>query len=42
MGTNNKECCGGKPACNSVSNSAFVILILFILMAIIVGGRFYY
>ena len=41
MGANNKECCVGKPSLNKCSNTAFVILILFILMAIIVGGRFY-
>lgn len=36
----NKNCGGNKPSCNS--NSAFIILIIFILMAIIVGGKFFY
>ena len=41
MGANNKECCKGKsnPICKK-GNTSFVILILFILMAIIIGGRF--
>lgn len=41
MGANNKDCCGNRPSCNKGPNAAFVVLILFILMAIIVGGRFY-
>ena len=41
MEANNKECCGGKPSLNRSYNPAFIVLILFILMAIIVGGRFY-
>lgn len=38
MGALNKNCEKGLPSC---SNGAFVVLILFILMAIIVGGRFF-
>lgn len=36
----NKNCGGNKP--NYSGNSAFIILIIFILMAIIVGGKFFY
>jgi hypothetical protein len=38
MGTLNKNCGGATP---KSTNSAFVILILFILMAIVIGGRFF-
>jgi hypothetical protein len=38
LGTHNKDC--GRRETNN-SNTAFVVLILFILMAIIVGGRFF-
>lgn len=36
----NKNCGGSNPSFNG--NSAFIILIIFILMAIIVGGKFFY
>ena len=39
MGTINKNCGGNK--INFNGNSAFIVLIIFILMAIIVGGRFF-
>lgn len=39
MGTG-KNCGENKP-CNS-GNNAFIIIIIFILMAIILGGRFFY
>lgn len=40
MGTSNKTC--GRGTSINTGNTAFVVLILFILMAIIVGGRFFY
>lgn len=38
MSAHNKDC-GRTPS--MVGNSAFIILIIFILLAIIVGGRFF-
>lgn len=40
MGTISKNC--GRGNQNITGNKPFVVLILFILMAIIVGGRFFY
>ena len=37
MGTNNN--CGR--GCNGTGNGAFIVLIIFILLAIICGGRFF-
>ena len=40
MGINNKDC--GKVSPINTKNTSFVVLILFILMAIIIGGKFFY
>lgn len=39
MGTG-KNCGGNKPGC--FGNNAFIFIIIFILLAIILGGRFFY